>query len=653
MKRNLLRLSLILSLIVLQKSVKAQYILKAADIQYELFNYHKAIDLYEQAYRKKAILHAAERLAECNALIHNYKQTESWYAMVTGMAESNMESHLRYAQSLQNNSKYSEAKAEYQQYADLNKAVTPEQRNLWMMSCDSAMIWMKNPKSSVIKNELNLNSPQSDWGAVVYQRKVVFASDRNSGLADANKKHRPFLKFDGAKIPDKPIYGWTGNGYLRLYTADRDTGIATLFPLNTGTEYHVGPANFTSDGQEMYFTLTRIPRKPEYVKGKTATINVEIYSSRKDVISGKWGMPVPFKYNNVNEWSVGDPFITADGRKLYFSSTMPGGKGGVDLYVCSRNDTGEWNNPINLSVNTPGNERCPYFDTDSNFYFSSDGYVGMGGLDVFKANSKDGNLGIPRNLGYPLNSPQDDFSYTTTSDTSGYLSSDRVGGLGNDDIYSFYEPKEILVLRLAGTVYDKKTHVPLANAIVSLINNNGSSLKVETDESGAFKFNLEAASAYNLTGDKTAFRGDQAEVTTYDLHKSSTVYKDLYLEAIQINKAIRLENIYYDFDKWNIRADAAIELDKLVKIMQDNPTIWIELGSHTDSRGNDAYNMTLSQKRAESAVQYILSRGINRNRITAKGYGETQLLNKCANEVSCTIPEHQLNRRTAFKIVKY
>ncbi|MCZ4244159.1 OmpA family protein, partial [Pedobacter punctiformis] len=234
---------------------------------------------------------------------------------------------------------------------------------------------------------------------------------------------------------------------------------------------------------------------------------------------------------------------------------------------------------------------------------------------------------------------------------SGYFSSNRTDGLGSDDIYSFTR-EQVLAFSLSGKVYNKVTGQPLSGAMVTLNKTGGSVLRVETDETGAFKFKLEKASDYGLTGEKTNFRSDGTDLTTKNLTSSAEIKKDLYLEAVELNKAIRLENIYYDFDKSNIRADAAVELDKLVKIMQDNPTMWIELGSHTDSRGNDAYNLALSQRRAESAVQYIISRGISKNRIEAKGYGETRLLNRCTNGVKCTPAEHQLNRRTEFKIVK-
>jgi len=649
MKKILLNLAILLALFFTYLPSYAQYVLKEADAQYQLFNYTKAIDLYEQAYKKKATLYAAERLGECYALTNNYKQTESWYAIAAAMPGSSSENTLHYAKALQNNSKYAEAKTQFEKYTSLNKEIKAKQQSLWLLSCDSAMFWMKNPTTVAINNEKKLNSPKSDWGSVQYQNDIVFSSDR--GATNAQNADRPFLKFDGAKLPSKNIYGWTGNHYLKLYVQNSKTDSISLFPIDAQTDYHVGPASFVKDGSEMYFTLTRIPKKPTYVNGKLATINIEIYSSKKDA-NGKWGTPIGFKYNKVDEYSIGDPFITPDGNTLYFVSNMSNGVGGTDLYVSQKTDAGDWGLPINLKeINTEGNERSPSFDEGNNFYFSTDGRIGMGGLDIFSAKLVGGKISEPKNLGYPTNSPQDDFAFIKTGKRSGYLSSNRTDGLGDDDIYSFTE-QQILAFRLSGKVFDKKTNLPLANAIVTLAKKDGQSLRVQTDESGDFKFNLEKSSDYSLTGEKTNFRSDNALVSTQNLTASADLEKNLYLEKIELEKAIRLENIYYDFDKSNIRADAAVELDKLVKIMKENPTIWIELGSHTDSRGNDQYNQWLSQSRANSAVQYIIDRGIEKNRITAKGYGESMLLNKCANGVRCTEAEHQLNRRTEFKIVK-
>ncbi|WP_421944403.1 OmpA family protein [Pedobacter sp.] len=332
---------------------------------------------------------------------------------------------------------------------------------------------------------------------------------------------------------------------------------------------------------------------------------------------------------------------------------MPGGLGGTDIYVVEKLQSGEWGEAVNLrDLNSEGNERTPYLDNGNVFYFSSDGRVGLGGLDIFQVSKNESGQSKITNLGYPVNSPQDDFAFNINEELKiAYLSSNRFGGLGSDDIYSL-NSNLIYALKLNGKVFDKKTNKPIANAIVTLKKTNSAPIKVESDIEGNFNFNLENNSDYELTGTKTNFRSDFSAVTTKGLSTSTIINKNLYLETVELDKAIKIENIYYDFDKWNIRADAAEELDKLVSILKNNPTIWIELGSHTDSRGNDAYNLTLSQKRAESAVQYIISKGINKNRIAAKGYGEKQLLNKCANGVSCSDEEHQLNRRTEFKIVK-
>lgn len=630
---------------------QAQYVLNAADAQYELFNYSKAINLYEQAYQKKATRYAAERLYQCYAFINDYKQAESWGAIAAGMADAKPENILAYAKALQQNSKYTEAKQQFQKYAISDKTIALADVNRWLLSCDSALYWMKNPTTVIISNATQFNSAQSDWGLNTFGNGLTFASDRRFEDSDQSGSDRPFLKFDGAKKPDKNIYGWTGNPYLRLYTQKATTDSLSLFPISTHTDYHMGPASFTQSGKEMYFTLTKIPKQPVYVKGKLATVNVEIYSSKLDE-KGNWTVPLAFSFNKVDEYSLSDPYISADGNTLYFSSTMPGGLGGADIYFCRRNADGTWQLPVNMkALNTVGNERTPVLGNHNDFYFSSNGRVGMGGLDIYKASFVADEIRQIENMGYPLNSPQDDFAFLKTDALNGYLSSNRLGGLGNDDIYSF-KAQEILAFKLTGIVIDKRTNLPLSNAVVTLNKTGFQNLKVLTGDDGAFKFNLEKSSDYQLSGEKTAYRNDLAQLSTKGLNASTTLNQNLYLEKVELEKAIKLENIYYDFDKSNIRPDAAIELNKLVKIMKDNPTIWIELGSHTDSRGNDQYNMRLSQNRANAAVQYIINQGINQNRITAKGYGESKLLNKCANGIQCSPAEHQLNRRTEFKIVK-
>lgn len=583
----------------------AQYILNEADKQYENYKYTQAISLYEQAYKKKATLHAAERLADCYRFNNNYKQAESWYAIAITMPGSKATNILHYAVALQNNSKYVEAKVQYLNYAAADKNITPAQRDIWTASCDSAMQWMQHPEQIGIDNCRTLNSAQSDWGAVPYMDGAVFTSDRFIGTPAKVIKHQQnLLEFDVREDPDAALYGWTGNNYLHLFFKSASVDTIQLFPLNTGTNYHVGPVSFTAEKNEVYFSLTRIPGKMHKSKGQPVTINIEIYSSKKDA-SGNWSAPLPFQFNNVNEYSVSDPFISPDGNTLYFSSNMPGGKGGSDIYVCFRTAPGAWSQPLNLEeINTAGNERSPVFDKNNVMYFSSDGRIGMGGLDVYRKSS-----GIIKNMGYPFNSPQDDFSFNPGDTAVAYLSSNRDGGVGSDDIYMLYPH-----------VYEDSTKQPV--------------VKTQADDKD--------------TSNKIVV----AQLNEIAVPKADSGSITIPPIKFELNKAIQLENIYFDFDSANFQPEAHAALDRLVELMKSHATIWIELGSHTDSRGNDAYNLKLSQRRAAAVVAYLVAKGVDKNRVAARGYGETVLLNRCANGVTCTDTEHQANRRTEFKVVK-
>jgi len=657
MKLILVKLSVIVVLLSYGMKSHAQYVIKAADAKFELSDYIKAIDLYEQAYHKKVTLHAAERLAQCYALVQDYKETESWYAIASSMPGSDPSNMLAYAGALKNNGKFAEAKAAFVKYK-LKQAniVSKEQMNSWMASCDSASFWMRNPVHFTVNNLKSINTPKSDWGAVVYENNIVFSSDRDdmpSSLQGSPKKSRPFLKFDGVQVPDKNVYGRTGNSYLHLYIQRSGIGDINYFPATLNNSYHTGPACFTGDEKEMFYTLTKIPEHYKKSKGTAIrTINVEIYSCKKDT-NGKWTEPVSFKYNNPNDYSVGDPYITKDGKMLYFSSNMPGGKGGTDIYYCKRNTDGTWGTAVNLTdINTAGNERTPTLDSAGNLYFSSDGLIGMGGLDIFKTKLVNGKWAKPLNMGYPFNSPQDDFAYNPIDKADGFFASNRFGGLGSDDIYSFSQRKPP-VFRLTGVVYDKSNNAKLPNAMLSLAKADGTVLNVQTDVNGTFNYDLDTSSSYTLICERTGFQNSTTSLSTIGFTSSTTITRDFYLEQIILNKEIVLENIYYDFDKSNIRPDAEKKLDKVVTILKNNPTMWIELGSHTDSRGGSHYNLLLSQRRANAAVQYIASKGINKNRITAKGYGDTRLVNACTVNVKCSEKEYQADRRTEFHIVKY
>jgi peptidoglycan-associated lipoprotein len=646
MNRFIAKLSLMISLLLLSQGVKAQFVLKQATEQYNLYNYTKAVQLYLQVYKKEPSFFIAEHLANSYRLMEDYQNAETWYATTTAMPEAKPED-------FKNNSKYDEAKAQYTKYYAVSPDIDQKQLKVWVASCDSSIFWIKNPRYYDIINEQNLNSTQSDWGAVKYNNSIIFTSDRRDNTPKETTKGKALLRFDVDRPIDKIRYLWTGNSYLSLYQSELNgtASPAKAFHLTDGTDYHIGAASFTADGNEIWFTLTRIPEKLRKDTAAIKTIKLEVFWSRRIAATGQWSKPMPFKYNNA-KYSVGDPFITPDGKTLYFASDMPGGMGGTDIYISTKDAIDNWSLPVNLkAVNTKGNERTPVLD-GNNIYFSSDGRIGMGGLDIYKAVKRDSVFSAVQNMGYPLNSPQDDFAFMPTSPTTGYLSSNRPGGVGSDDIYSFVQ-KSAPTFAFEGTVYNKKTKQVIPNSTVTLTKVIGKTVSTQSDAAGRFTFTLAEKSNYKLHGEKTGYLSDNQTVTTLRANPAITIRKDLYLDKIELNKAIRLENIYYDFDQSYIREDAGDELDKLIKILKENPTIEIELGSHTDSRGNDAYNMALSQRRADEAVKYIVDIGdIDPHRIKAKGYGETRLLNRCKNGVGCSEEEHQLNRRTEFKITK-
>lgn len=628
---------------------QAQFVLKEADQQFGLYNFANAVKLYTQAYQLKKTTYAAEQLAESYRLIRDYKQAESWYAILVQSASTKPATYKWYAEMLKANAKYAEAKIAFQKYEAVLVKATPQelkQIDLWKASCDSAVKWMKNPKLISILNETSLNSAQADFGAVEYQNTVVFTSDRSYADVKQPESAKPFLKFDKAtKLPNKKVYGWTGNAYLQIFQKDGKQDQISIFNLKAKEDFHVGTPSFSADGNEVYFTLTRVPEKVERVKKSASTINVEIYCTKK--VNGAWTEAIPFRYNRSQKWSVADPFLTPDGNTMYFVSNMPGGKGGTDVYYCKRNVDGTWDDAVNLEVvNTSGNERSVALD-DRYFYFSTDGLISMGGLDIYRARIKAGTLGKIENLGFPINSSQDDFAYSLTSSKKRFLSSNREGGLGSDDIYSYIDTEKITI-PFESQIFDKETHLPLANAVITLSKNN-TDVKIQTDENGKYKLALDEDTDYNLLVDKTNYVSLGTKISTKKVDIDSVMKLDLALEKIVIEKPIVLDNIYYDFAKANIRPDAAKELDKLVKILKENPTIWIELSAHTDVQGNEKYNQWLSELRAVSAVKYIVNNGIDKSRIQAKGYGESKPVDSCKK---CTIIQNQRNRRTEFKIVK-
>ena len=371
----------------------------------------------------------------------------------------------------------------------------------------------------------------------------------------------------------------------------------------------------------------------------------------------------PFPYNQPETFSVGHPALSPDGQILYFVSDMPGGYGQTDLYFSERQADGSWSKPVNAgaTVNTPGKEVFPVVHQDGTLYFSSDEHLGMGGLDIFSAEGSRNTWQSVTNLHYPFNSPRDDFGLIFEKQgRNGYLSSNRGGDAGSDDIYQV-KPIEV-PCHLAGTTYmrtrDRNGRYltePVEGVTLEITLEGDASAApfiIRSDKNGQFLFEVKANQTYLLKGSKKGFLNRTFQIMPDCRKITDTVRIEMIMERDTPNRPIVLDNIYYDLDKHDLRPEAIKELNKVVAMLRDNPTIRIELSSHTDSRESHKYNLMLSQLRAASAVKYIISQGIDSKRVVDKGYGETMLLNRCKDGVPCSEQQHQLNRRTEFRILK-
>lgn len=619
-----------------------------AKLKYDSYDYAQAIPAYLKLVDVKSPkLADIEKLAYCYYQINDYEAAENWFSRLVTFPESKDENLLTYGAVLKSNLRYKEAKKVFETYAQK----TGDQKKVLndIIGCDSAQVWLSKPTAHVIKNEALVNTANAEFSVF-----PMIGNAYYTGEAETSESIK--------------ISGRTGNPYLRIFKADMAESRELSIPLldatsyNIGT-YHIGPVVSNRAGDVLFVSRTYVGKKDSEIEKvgnrKFRTNNIELFIYTKK--GGLWEMK-PFPFNNVSKYSLGQACLSLDEKTLYFSSDMPGSLGGTDIWYSTLQSDGNWSKPENAgkNINTSSNEMFPEIGVDGQLYYSSNGLPGMGGLDIFVAKGEQNNWANPINLHYPINSPGDDFAFIRMSLPSadlgtGYLSSNRKGGKGNDDIYSFGIQKPKIILALKGITFDKTTGAILPLTDVTLMADTRRVVgKQLTADSGKYFFELDRNKNYTLLGQKIKYYSDSARVTTVGLTKSDTLEVNLYLQPLfVVGTKIEIKNIHYDFDKDNIRPDAAKILDETVRIMRDNPTLEIEMGSHTDSRGVDIYNIDLSQRRAQSAVNYLVSRGIARNRMKAKGYGETQLLNRCKNGVACSVAEHQANRRTEFKIVKY
>ncbi|WP_347157530.1 OmpA family protein [Pontibacter chitinilyticus] len=657
--RLTLALLLLLGALGLPAALQAQD-MKQADRYFNNFEFTKALEAYKNILENgEPDVTVVQRIADSYRIMNNSQEAEFWYAQASSFPASDPSNLYLYAESAKRNGNYEKARQLFQEYGRR----VPAQAALALRmaaSCDTALVWMKEAKPYAITKISSLSSDGADFSPSKVKDGLLFASDRLS----TDKKQ------------EAERYGWFGNGYVQLYLAktltDSTWAPPVPLPSSINTAYHNGPGVLLEQDQTLYFTRTQVvkrnstksnPDPTSWFKGSengTHTNRLGIYTAERK--GDKWENVKPFKYNNTAEFSIGHPALTPDGQVLYFVSDMPGGLGETDIYYCERQKDGSWGKPVNAGnvINTSGRESFPSIGEDSVLYFSSDGHLGMGGLDIFKAVGKHKAWTSVENLKYPLNTSNDDFGVQMNSNgKSGLLSSGRMAHNGFDDIFSFKEVKvpctltgrTVERLAQAGTV--KRREVPVEHVLLQLFEEGGAKpIEVYSDKNGSFTFVVRASTKYTIKGTKPKYLTQTLAVMPDCRFNTDSVKVEMVFNRDTPEKPIVLDNIYYDVDKANIKPAAAKELDNLVQLLQDNPGIRIELSSHTDSRMSNRYNEMLSQLRAQAAVDYIVSRGVDRGRLTAKGYGETKLLNRCKDGVNCSEEEHQENRRTEFKILR-
>ena len=616
---------------------------KLADKFFSNYGYVKAIELYEKALENgDNSEHVLTRLGDCYYNNSNSGKAAQWYGKAANKYDKiNPEYIYKYIQSLKSIGDYSEADKWLKKFIEIQN--------------DDSRIKGYDASNSTKYNELNnvdekqiikvtnlpFNSKYSDFGSFKFNNQLIFSSARGE---DETKK-----------------YTWNKEPFLDLYQVKMEENSDSIeFDIpellqasKINTDFHEASVAISNDGKTMFFTRDNVTRKNKLDYDKKGTSHLKIYKATW--IDGTWENIVELPFND-DVYSNGHPALSPDNKKLYYVSNKEGGYGQTDIYVIDILENNKFGDPKNLGkkINTEGREMFPFVSQDSTFYFSSDGHLNLGLLDIFKSNYIKDSIAEPENLGVPFNSGYDDFAFFGIPDKEnqkGYFSSNRPGGIGNDDIYSFNAFK--CSQTITGIAMDSLTNLVLADVSVKLINKVGKVInKIKTNENGEYSFEVDCDQKYTVFAEKPDYKEYHKDIVT-NLEKEKINDYNIYLQSLIQGNQIVINPIFFDYDKWNIRTDAEYELENIVDILRLKPNMIIKIESHTDSRGKDKYNFKLSNKRAKSTRDYIISRGISSERIeSAIGFGESQLLNKCSNGIKCTPEEHQLNRRSYFYILK-
>ena len=666
---------------------------KVADTHFNNLSYIKAAKAYKELAKSNPSKRILKRLGDSyyeNVLMQD--ASEAYAQLFENYNVLDTEYMFKYAQSLRAIGNFEDSNVWMRKFNKANKADTRGK------NFTKNIKKLKNIKDGKplykVTNLKIINTEFSDFGVTEFNNTILFASPKKVSKfikRSHTRNDRNFLdiyQVGTDKITaflEKPVSNST-NDSVKISRKDSiknlkkekeaTRNLKEYFSKEINLKYHESSVSFSPDKKTMYFTRNNF-NKGDYNVDEKGYNKLKIY--RAEWIANKWSKITELPFCS-NQYSVGHPSVSRNGKKLYFASDMPGFVGETDIFYVDINSDGTFGEVINLgpNINTEGREMFPYISEDDVLYFSSDGHFGIGALDVFASSQKKGVFSKPRNLGAPVNTKRDDFSFSINPVTKkGYLSSNREGGLGDDDIYSVVEiakakplpppppPKPACMQVVSGVVRDKQFKKPLPGARLILKTVEGVVLKdIVVGNLADFTFTLPCNKKFVAYASKEYYKPASASFVTTDAVK---VDLDLgfaleIVDEFSYNSlndlVVKINPIYFDYNKGNIRADAALELDNVYAVMKKFPKIIVRGSSHTDARGKASYNEALSVRRANSTVEYIIAKGISPSRIFAKGFGETRLTNNCVdndrhtNRVKCSKEEHQLNRRTEFVVTK-
>jgi len=619
-------------------------VLNKAEKNYNQYAYVDAISIYEKVaesgFKDEKMF---QRLG--NAYYFNAELTKAvkWYdALFELNSQQEPEYYYRYAQALKSIGDYAKSDKILETF---NAKVKTDTRGVLFEKNKNYLEQIKVNSGRFEISDAGINSNQSDYGSTVFNNKLVFASARDTGVAK------------------RKMFKWTNKSFTNLFVAelklDGTLENPSRLEKKINSKFNESTPVFTKDGKTMYFTRNNFLRGKKGKDSKRITL-LKLYKA--DLVNDQWTNVTALPFNS-DQFSIAHPALSIDEKKLYFASDMPGTLGQSDLYSVVINADGTFGKPENLGpvINTEGRETFPFISAENELYFASDGRPGLGGLDIFVAKIKeDTSFGPVQNIGEPVNTKFDDFAFIIDSNTrKGFFSSNKEGGKGNDDIYKFTETKRLdCEKKLSGIISDAQTNVALGEAKVVLLDDKFQQItEVISGTDGTYTFDVKCDKTYHVRAVKADYETQESSVRINGLSDKSEKNVSLEKQIKEIGvgtdlaKTLEIPIIYFDLDQSFIRKEAAFQLEKIVAVMKQYPDMKIEVRSHTDSRQTKQYNLVLSNNRAKATIGWLVKKGISAKRISGKGYGESQLINKCSDNVNCTEEEHQLNRRSEFVIV--